>query len=116
MSDPFDHDALMERIDGDVEFLEETITMLDEDGPSLLEQVQAAATSGDVTALVESAHALKSMVGNFCADTAERAARELEEMGRENRLTDVDAAVDRLKRELEKLLKALHQFLRAKTE
>ena len=116
MSDAFDEDALMDRVDGDMEFLEETITMLDEDGPSLLEQVRAAAAASDATALVESAHALKSMVGNFCADAAERAARELEEMGRENRLTDVDAAVDRLKQELGALLKALNQFVQAKTE
>ncbi len=43
MSDAFDEAALMERVDGDVEFLQETIAMLDEDCPALLDQVHAAA-------------------------------------------------------------------------
>ena len=33
MSSAFDEDALMDRVDGDVEFLEETIAVLDEDSP-----------------------------------------------------------------------------------
>ena len=46
MPDAFDEVALMDRVDGDVEFLEETIAMLDEDSPALLEQIRTAAASG----------------------------------------------------------------------
>ena len=106
----------MERVDGDVEFLEETIAMLDEDAPSLIEQIRAAADAGDATALVKSAHALKGMLANFCAEPAESAARELETMGREGRLVDVETAVDRAKRETERLKEDLNKFLRMKTE
>ncbi len=38
----FDEQALMDRVDGDLEFLDETIAMLDEDCPSLLDQIEAA--------------------------------------------------------------------------
>ena len=116
MPDAFDENALMERVDGDVEFLDETITMLDEDSPALLDEILAAAGSGDAAALIRSAHALKGMVANFCAEPAETAARELETMGREGRLANVGSAADRVQSETERLRKALHEFLRMKTE
>ncbi len=116
MPDAFDENALMERVDGDVEFLDETITMLDEDSPALLDEILAAARSGDAAALIRPAHALKGMVANFCAEPAETAARELETMGREGRLANVDSAADRVQSETERLRKALHEFLRMKTE
>ncbi len=115
MSDAFDEAALMERVDGDVEFLEETIAMLDDDCPSLLDRIRAAADARDAAALVKPAHALKGMLANFCAEPAQAAARELEILGREERLTDVDAAVARVEDETARLTEALHQFLRTKT-
>ena len=115
MSDAFDENALLEQVDGDVEFLEETIALLDEDSPALLEKIRAAATSRDAAALVTPAHALKGMLGNFCAEPAESAARKLETMAREVRLADVEAAVENVARETERLKAALHEFLRTNT-
>ncbi len=106
----------MERVDGDIEFLDETIAMLDEDSPALLDEIHAAARSGDAAALIRPAHALKGMLANFCAAPAETAARELETMGREGRLANVGSAADRVQSETERLRKALHEFLRMKTE
>lgn len=106
--------ALLDKVDGDLEFLEETVYMLDEDAPALLGNVQRAAEARDVAALVGSAHALKSMFGNFCADPAQEAARAVESMGREHRLDDVDAAVQRLLLEAEQLKVALKVFLQAR--
>ena len=116
MPDAFDDHALMERVDGDVEFLEETIAMLDEDSPALLDEIHAAAGSGDAAALIRPAHTLKGMLANFCAEPAETAARALETMGREGRWVDVDRAVDRVRSETERLKEALHEFLRMKTK
>ena len=112
MSDVFDANALMDRVDGDIEFLEETIAMLNEDSPALLEQIQAAASAGDAAALVRSAHGLKGMLGNFCTEQVETTARELELRGREGRLSDIDADIVRVKDETARLIEALHQFLR----
>ena len=50
-----DEEALMDRVDEDMEFLEGTVGMLDEDCPSLLKEVRAAATSRDAETLVKSA-------------------------------------------------------------
>ncbi len=116
MPDAFDENALMERVDGDVEFLEETIAMLDEDSPALLGEIIAAAGSGNAEALIGPAHALKGMLANFCAEPAEAAARALETMGREGRLTDVVRAVDRVRSETERLRTDLRKFLRMKTK
>ena len=116
MSGAFDEDALMDRVDGDLEFLEQTVAMLDEDSPALLEEIRAAVLSRDAAALVKPAHALKGMLANFCAEPAEAAARELEMMGREERLVDVAMPADRVQRETERLQAALHEFLKAKTK
>ena len=53
MSETFDKNSLMDRVDGDTEFLEETIAMLDEDSPALLGQIQTAAAAGDAENLVQ---------------------------------------------------------------
>ena len=116
MPDAFDEDALMDRVDGDVEFLEETMAMLEEDSPALLGEIRAAVNAGDAAALAKSAHALKGMLANFCAEPAQAAAAELETMGRQEQLADVNAAVARVEEETARLTDALHRFLRTKTE
>ncbi len=116
MPEVFDASALMERVDNDVEFLEETVAMLDEDSPRLLEEIHAAVSERDAAALTKRAHALKGMLSNFCAEPAETAAGELEAMGREERLADVESVADRVRHETERLKEALHQFIRMKTK
>ncbi len=68
MTDAFDRDELMERLDGDVEFLAETVEILDEDGPTLLAEVRAAAAAREPERIASAAHAIKGMVSNFCAE------------------------------------------------
>jgi len=101
----------MDRIDGDVEFLEECIEIFDEDSTPLLEQIRAAVAARDAEALVTPAHTLKGMLSNFCAAPAEGAARDLEMRGRENRLQECDAAVTTLDGELKRLRVDLQSFL-----
>ena len=112
MSEIFDEIALMDRVDGDKEFLEETIAMLDEDSPALLEQIRVATAARDAENLAQAAHALKGMLANFCAEPAETVARDLETMGREKRLEDVETAAARVQHETERLQEALHEFIR----
>ena len=42
MTDAFDEKALMDGIDGDIEFLQETVIMFNEDTPSPLERIEPA--------------------------------------------------------------------------
>ena len=113
MSEVFDERALMERVDDDIEFLEETISMLDEDSPDLLRQIQEAAAQVDADAVVGPAHTLKGMLANFCATSAETAACEVEMMGREHCMINIESAVAALQRETERLRDALRRFLEA---
>ena len=116
MSGAFDEEALLDRVEGDIEFLEATITMLDEDSPALLEEIRAAVRTSDAAALVKPAHALKGMLSNFCAGPAEDAARQLETIGRKDRLGDAPGPAERVQRETEQLRAALHDFVKAKTK
>jgi HPt (histidine-containing phosphotransfer) domain-containing protein len=113
MSPAFDRDELMDRVDGDLEFLAETVEMLDEDAAPLLEQIRAAVAARDAGALVSPAHTLKGMLANFCADAAERVARELEMGGREKSLGAADTLVKKLQMEVDQLRAELQTFLEA---
>ena len=115
MSDLFDKEALLDGVDGDIEFLDETIAMLNEDSDELLEQARAAVEAQDADALVKAAHALKGMIGNFCAPRAEAVAYQVEAIGRESRLEEAPAAVENLCNEVEGLRIALHAFLEEQT-
>ncbi len=114
MDSPFDEQGLLDRVDGDVEFLQETIDMLEEDVPPLLEQLGQATASRNAEDLVTSAHAIKDMLANFCAEPAETAARTVETLSRTNQLAEIEAAVDALRRETDRLREALQAFLRTR--
>lgn len=113
MPPAFDHEELMDRIDGDLEFLEESIEIFDEDAAPLLERIREAVAGHDAGGLATSAHTLKSMVANFCSAGAERAARDIEMRGRENRLEGVDALLEPLSGEISRLRAELQAFLEA---
>lgn len=114
MSDAFDEAMLIDRVDDDFEFLEETVVMLEEDSPPLLEAIRAAAASGDAAAMCAAGHALKGMIGNFCAEPARAAAAVVEKMGRDDDLSGADAAVACVDRESTRLIQALRAFLQAR--
>ncbi len=111
MSEVFDKQELLDELDGDREFLEESLDMLDSDVPVLLKQICEALERGDADAVTVSAHTLKSMVGNFCAPPAFNAAVDVETIGRSGDLTECSARFDTLEMEVSRLQKALHEFL-----
>ena len=111
MPDPFDKEALMDRLDGDVEFLAETVEILDEDGPPLMEELRAAAAAADAERIAKAAHAIKGMVSNFCAEPAHAASLRIEEMGRAGAIDDVDEAIAGLENESTRLKSALVDFV-----
>jgi HPt (histidine-containing phosphotransfer) domain-containing protein len=101
-----DRDALLESVDGDLEFLEETAELLESDGRRLLAEMRAASEAGDQNGLIQNAHGLKGMVANFCAQSVQRAAGEIEHAAREGALdglaekvNDFAISFDRLCRE-----------------
>jgi len=103
----FDRAAVLARVDGDRELLANMVRLFLEEGPKLLSATRQAVAQSNAKALERAAHALKSMVGNFGADEAFRAAGDLERMGRESSLSEAQEAYQALEAEIERLKPAL---------
>ena len=93
MSNLVDKEALLDRVDGDLEFLEETVELLESDGRTLVEQLKGASAAGDQDGLVQKAHILKGMVSNFCADRVQQEAEEIELAARKGELDGIPPKV-----------------------
>ena len=116
MSDIFDKEALLDRIDNDMEFLAETVEMLEEDGPDLLGQMRSAVDASDCEALAVAAHTYKGMVANFCADSTAEAALQLETMGKGGDLAGAAEALAVLEDRSRQLATALQELLQGGNE
>jgi histidine phosphotransfer protein HptB len=77
-------EALKESTGGD--FIVELIDTFLEDMPSQLEQLKNALAAQDTESFRRAAHTIKSNAATFGADQLAGLARELEMMGRENKL------------------------------
>jgi two-component system sensor histidine kinase/response regulator len=114
MTEIYNKQELLEELDGDRDFLEESLEMLGEDAPTLMEQIREGIASQDAEKIRVAAHTIKSMVGNFCAQPAFEAALRLETLGRNGDLPQCAAGLvaledetNRLQTELRKLLDEL---------
>lgn len=85
---------LRESVGGDTEFVADLVRTYLSEGESHLEQMSAAAASGDAGAIVRPAHTLKSSSASVGAARLARIAREIEFAGREGRTDGFTTAVD----------------------
>jgi HPt (histidine-containing phosphotransfer) domain-containing protein len=111
----FDEAELLDRVDNDTEFLAETVEMLVSDGPTLLGQIRDAIAAGDAMALGQSAHALKGMISNFCAQEAHAAAFRLESLGKAGDLAPAAPALETMEACLTALLDELSAFVKGRS-
>lgn len=111
MSNLVDQEALLDRVDGDLEFLEETVELLESDGRSLVEQLKTASAASDQEDLVRNAHMLKGMVSNFCAETVQRAAEEIEHAARKGELDGIPPKLESLIELFERLCRETRAML-----
>ena len=111
MNDAFDQRGLLEELDGDMEFLAESVEILDEDAAELLRKLRQASQDKDADAVAKTAHTLKSMVGNFVATPAFEAALAVETAAKQGDLAP--AAIEELESQVRRLQDALHEFLRS---
>jgi HPt (histidine-containing phosphotransfer) domain-containing protein len=83
-ADPVGHvdfAGLWERVDGNVELLEELVGLFLDHSPRLLTQMEAALAQGDCRRAERAAHTLKGSLLNLCAITGAELALELEMAG-----------------------------------
>jgi HPt (histidine-containing phosphotransfer) domain-containing protein len=105
----FDKGCFLSRLEGDELLASEIIAMFLQECPKLLANVHQAAEQRNASRLVRAVHSLKGSVGDLAAPQAFEAARDLEQMAREERLEDADAALRSLEVALHRLVQELRQ-------
>src|SRR5688572_29759369 len=111
MSQVFDENELLERIDNDMDFLAETVEMLSTDGRTLMEEIRNCIERGDTPTLARAAHTLKGMISNFCSIRTHGVAFEIEKAGKRGDLAGAAATVNELQTRLDELIAGLNEFL-----
>jgi HPt (histidine-containing phosphotransfer) domain-containing protein len=89
------------------DFMPELIDTFLEDAPNMLQELQRALDAGDTEAFRRTAHSLKSNCKTFGALALAERARELEYLGREDRLGDVGGKLEQLAIEYDQVASAL---------
>ncbi len=112
MNGAFNKSELLLEIDDDMEFLAELFDMLENDAIVLMEKIKLGLESEDAESICQTAHTLKSMVGNFAAHDCHTAAHKVEIAGREGRFDDIRQTMPHLETEIKRLLSALTEFLK----
>lgn len=77
----------LKQMSGD-EFINELIDTFLEDAPKMIDEIKSAHASGNTEAFRRGAHSLKSNALTFGASQLAALAKELEMIGKENRLTE----------------------------
>lgn len=111
MTEAFDRQELLDELDGDREFIEASLDMLDADAQKLIDQIRAGEETQNAEQIRVAAHTLKSMVGNFCASPAFEAALNLESIGESGELSQCAEGLTLLENEVTRLRKELRVFL-----
>ena len=104
---PFDREEMLERLGGDTELLDDVLQVFLEECPRMLEEVRGAVHGGDPKLVHRTAHSMKGALLNISAAPAAAEASQLEELGSEERLTEVAPVLERLRQEIERLQQVL---------
>src|SRR4051812_4848872 len=89
-------DELRASIGGDEEFVRDLVRTFLAEEPSNMEQIAAAAQSGDAEAIVRPAHTLKSSAAAIGAARLSAICRQIEFAGREGRAADFAPLVEQV--------------------
>jgi two-component system, sensor histidine kinase and response regulator len=105
------------RIGNDEELLRDLCHIFLEESPKLVQKIQEAIASGDADAVMRAAHSLKGEASYLGAAATTQAARQLEEMGRDQDLsrakatfTTLEQAVSRLQIDLQEMAGATNSI------
>ncbi|MFQ5646119.1 MAG: response regulator [bacterium] len=112
----FDRNAIMTRVNGNINLLLKIIGLFQEDCPKMLAEIRQAIEAGDSKALERSAHALKGSVSHFEAHASFEAALSLEKTGRNGDLSSAKDTLALLEKELETFVSVLSSFAREKSD
>lgn len=106
-----DRDSLMERVDDDLELLEELLEIFEEDAQEHIDAMRAALSSSDAVQFERSAHSLKGSSYNMSAVRLADIALELEKAGHEGSLEGAGEKLNELEEELHRVIAALNEIV-----
>jgi HPt (histidine-containing phosphotransfer) domain-containing protein len=101
-ADLFDRASLMERVDGDLDFMNEILEVYLEDVQAGVRKLKGAMEARDADSLATQAHTLKGASANVGAGRLRDVAFEIETAGKERDLEKVGALVSKLADELKR--------------
>ena len=103
----FDREAIMERVEGNIELLRDIVQLFQDDSPKLMATIRDAVSRRDGNALERAAHTLKGVISNFGAQAAFEASLKLEKFGGEGDPTLCREQSEVLEQRIEELCLAL---------
>jgi Amt family ammonium transporter len=106
---PLDLEALLSRCMGDLSFRDKLLGKFPDQVGACLQTITAAIASNDATQLARAAHGLKGTAANLSAPAVQRVASDLEQLGNEGRLGEVESLVHELRREVERCVAFIEQ-------
>jgi two-component system sensor histidine kinase/response regulator len=107
MTEIFNRQALLQRVEGDEELLEEMLNIFLEYTPQQLQEISQALKSGDAPGLQGKAHSIKGAAASISAEAVQEAAGQLEQAGKNYDLEQAGVILETLNREFSRLTEAL---------
>ena len=109
---PFHRDALLARVESDLDLLRTLVSVFKADRPHRMEEIQSALDAGDASALSAAAHTMKGALSVFGAEPARSIAEDLENRGRMGQMDGAAELVARLDEAVDATEQGLDRFLR----
>ena len=107
MTEVFNRQALLQRVEGDEELLEEMLDIFLEYTPPQLEEIRQAIQTGDAPGLQGRAHSIKGAAASISAEAVQEAAGQLEQAGKNRDLGQAGGLFEALSREFSRLEESL---------
>ena len=107
----FDRPGLLERLEGDEEFLRELAKMFLEDSPTTLDGLKDALAANDAEETRRFAHGLKGAAANISGAELSELARAVEKAGSDGDVTRAAALLPEVEAAMGRLVQALEEEL-----
>jgi CheY-like chemotaxis protein/anti-sigma regulatory factor (Ser/Thr protein kinase) len=107
----YDKQTLIDAFDHDWGFFTEVVDLFIQDYPRMMTDIQQAYKTGNMDALIRTAHSLKGMLSLFNAKEATRRALKLEEMGKQGEFFGAEQEIESLSGELVMLKSTLQELI-----
>jgi|YelNatPaOPRAMG01_1025707.scaffolds.fasta_scaffold07545_5 two-component system sensor histidine kinase/response regulator len=109
MTDIFDRQALLERVEGNEELLEELVHIFLDYTPRQLQKLRQALEVGDASGLQGQAHSLKGAAASISAEAVRQVAGQLEISGKNRDLEEAQLLLEALIQEFARFQEVLER-------